>query len=272
MIGFELLSQGTLDMLLIHPRDVFRMATARNAAAVIIAHNHPSGDPTPSDADIKVTKNLIRAGEMMQIELVDSVVIGAEAHKPSCFSIRSLDYWDEDVAESVTAVAAETDAAPPPRSTVSNQEITVTLTSAGKHLGDYTMPGPASDALRLASQKEHYGNVALFVEESVVMNIDQYKTRTERQPKADRSLWAALQNSENLLAEINFFVGSVRAAMRTWRAEGSSSDEKFNQEELGFFNLWNRLNAAAQEQIEIARQAAGKAANRLNPEAEKLAA
>ena len=111
MIGFELLSQGTLDMLLIHPRDVFRMATARNAAAAIIAHNHPSGDPTPSDADIKVTNNLIRAGEMMQIELVDSVVIGAEAHKPSCFSIRSLGYWDEDVAESVTAVAAETDAA-----------------------------------------------------------------------------------------------------------------------------------------------------------------
>lgn len=255
-VGFEILSQGTRDTLLVNTGEVFRMATARGAAAIVIAHNHPSGDPSPSDADIKLTRDLIHAGELLKVELCDHVIIGAEAHKPGYCSLRSKGYWTAFGGESIKA-AVKTGAAPPHRSTVSNQDkITVTLTSSGKRLGAYTMHETSSAALRLASQKEHYGNVALFVEESVVMNIDQYKTLTERQPKADRSLWAALQNSENILAEINFFVGSVRAAMRTWRAEGSSSDEKFNQEEFGFFNLWNRLNAAAQEQIAIARQAA----------------
>lgn len=112
-IGFEVLLQGTRDTLLVNTCEVFRMATARGASAIIVAHNHPSGDPTPSDEDIRVTRDLIRAGELLKVELCDHVIIGAEAHKPSCFSLRSLGYWGEDVAESVTAAAAETDAASP---------------------------------------------------------------------------------------------------------------------------------------------------------------
>jgi DNA repair protein RadC len=72
----EEISQGLLDTLLVHPREVFRAAIMANAAAVILVHNHPSGDPTPSDADIKVTRDLIRAGQLLKIEVVDHVIIG----------------------------------------------------------------------------------------------------------------------------------------------------------------------------------------------------
>src|SRR3990167_8650960 len=57
--GFEIISNGTLDTLLVHPREVFRVACIANAAAIIVGHNHPSGDPTPSEADIRVTRELI---------------------------------------------------------------------------------------------------------------------------------------------------------------------------------------------------------------------
>src|SRR5689334_23796277 len=59
LIRVEPISQGTLDTLLVHPREVFKLAIAGQAAAIVIVHNHPSGDPTPSDADIKVTRDLI---------------------------------------------------------------------------------------------------------------------------------------------------------------------------------------------------------------------
>jgi DNA repair protein RadC len=70
------ISQGLLDTILVHPRDVFRAAIAANAAAVVLAHNHPSGDPAPSEADIKTTRDLIRAGQLLKIEVVDHVIIG----------------------------------------------------------------------------------------------------------------------------------------------------------------------------------------------------
>jgi DNA repair protein RadC len=70
------ITEGTLDTLLVHPREVFRSAIAANAAAVVLAHNHPSGDPTPSEADIKVTRDLIRAGQLLKIEVLDHVIIG----------------------------------------------------------------------------------------------------------------------------------------------------------------------------------------------------
>jgi DNA repair protein RadC len=76
LIRAERLSQGTLDTILVHARDVFRSAIAANAAAVILVHNHPSGDPTPSDADIRVTRDLIRAGQLLRIELLDHVILG----------------------------------------------------------------------------------------------------------------------------------------------------------------------------------------------------
>ena len=95
LIRVEHVSQGTLDTLLVHPRDVFRGAILANAAALIVAHNHPSGDPTPSDADIRVTRDLIRAGQLLKIEVLDHVIIGERTtQRPRGFvSLRELGYW-----------------------------------------------------------------------------------------------------------------------------------------------------------------------------------
>jgi DNA repair protein RadC len=76
LIRIEPVSQGTLDTILVHPREIFRPAIAASAAAVVLVHNHPSGDPTPSEADIKVTRDLIRAGQLLRIELLDHVILG----------------------------------------------------------------------------------------------------------------------------------------------------------------------------------------------------
>jgi len=76
MIGMRVLTQGTLDTLLVHPREVFRAAIAAGAAAIVVVHNHPSGDPTPSEQDIKVTRDLMRAGQLLKIELVDHIILG----------------------------------------------------------------------------------------------------------------------------------------------------------------------------------------------------
>jgi DNA repair protein RadC len=91
----EKITEGTLDTLLVHPREVFRAAIAANAAAVVLAHNHPSGDPTPSEADIKVTRDLIRAGQLLKIEVLDHVIIGrATPERPKDYaSLRELGYF-----------------------------------------------------------------------------------------------------------------------------------------------------------------------------------
>jgi DNA repair protein RadC len=60
----------------VHPRELFREAVRASAASVVVAHNHPSGDPTPSGADIQLTRRLVRAGDVLGIELLDHVVIG----------------------------------------------------------------------------------------------------------------------------------------------------------------------------------------------------
>jgi DNA repair protein RadC len=95
LIQAERLSQGTLDSLLVHPRDVFRSAIAANAAAIVLAHNHPSGDPTPSESDIKVTRDLIRAGQLLRIEVLDHVIIGRATQERSkdYVSLRELGYF-----------------------------------------------------------------------------------------------------------------------------------------------------------------------------------
>jgi DNA repair protein RadC len=95
LIRVEKLSQGTLDTLLIHPREVFRSAIAANAAALVIVHNHPSGDPTPSEQDIKVTRDLIRAGQLLKIEILDHVILGRRSvERPLDYvSLRELGYW-----------------------------------------------------------------------------------------------------------------------------------------------------------------------------------
>lgn len=87
--GHYLVSIGTQDTLLVHPREVFRLAITTAANGIILMHNHPSGDSTPSEADVKVTRDLIRAGQLLKIELIDHVVIGNPGHS----SLRSLGYF-----------------------------------------------------------------------------------------------------------------------------------------------------------------------------------
>jgi DNA repair protein RadC len=93
--GHHFVSSGTLDTLLVHPREVFRAAIIGSAAALVCAHNHPSGDPGPSEADIKVTRDLIRAGQLLKIEVLDHVVIGQPSpENPRGFvSLRELGYF-----------------------------------------------------------------------------------------------------------------------------------------------------------------------------------
>jgi DNA repair protein RadC len=95
LIHVERISQGTLDTILVHPREVFRAAIAANAAAVVLAHNHPSGDPTPSEADIKVTRDLIRAGQLLKIDVLDHIIIGraTQERQKDYASLRELGYF-----------------------------------------------------------------------------------------------------------------------------------------------------------------------------------
>ena len=76
--GHSLVSVGSLNESVVHPREVFRPAVAMNAFAVLIAHNHPSGDPSPSDADHQITKRLHDVGKILQIKLVDHIIIGSK--------------------------------------------------------------------------------------------------------------------------------------------------------------------------------------------------
>lgn len=95
LIRVEEITTGTLDTLLVHAREVFRSAISANASAIVLAHNHPSGDPTPSDADIKVTRDLIRAGQLLKIEVLDHVVLGRATPERSkdYSSLRELGYF-----------------------------------------------------------------------------------------------------------------------------------------------------------------------------------
>jgi DNA repair protein RadC len=92
LIDIQNVSQGTLDTLLVHPREVFARAITRKAAAIILLHNHPSGDPTPSEADIKVTRDLIRGGQLLKIEVLDHIILGRKTdERPRDFnSLREL--------------------------------------------------------------------------------------------------------------------------------------------------------------------------------------
>ncbi len=95
LIRVEEVLDGTIDQLLVHPREVFKRAIAANAAAIVLAHNHPSGDPTPSEADIKVTRDLIRAGQLLKIEVLDHIVLGRATPERSkdYSSLRELGYF-----------------------------------------------------------------------------------------------------------------------------------------------------------------------------------
>lgn len=76
IIGIFVISTGSLNASIIHPRDIFQRAILSNAASVILVHNHPSGDPTPSSEDIELTNKLVQVGKMMDLPILDHVVIG----------------------------------------------------------------------------------------------------------------------------------------------------------------------------------------------------
>lgn len=69
---------GSLNESIVHPREVFKIALDENAAAIILLHNHPSGDPSPSDFDIEITKGLIKAGELLGIQVLDHIIVGGK--------------------------------------------------------------------------------------------------------------------------------------------------------------------------------------------------
>ena len=76
LIGYHEVSRGTLNETLVHPREVFKVAILANAASVILAHNHPSGDPDPSPNDRNLTARLVGAGELMGIDVLDHIIVG----------------------------------------------------------------------------------------------------------------------------------------------------------------------------------------------------
>ena len=80
IIREETISIGSLNANVVHPREVFKTALAVSAAHIIVAHNHPSGDPTPSREDIEVTKKLIEAGQIIGVDVLDHVIIGDGRH------------------------------------------------------------------------------------------------------------------------------------------------------------------------------------------------
>ena len=75
VMGREVVSVGSLDASIVHPREIFKNPIKRSAASIVLVHNHPSGDPTPSDDDLEVTKRIVEAGRLLGIHVLDHVVI-----------------------------------------------------------------------------------------------------------------------------------------------------------------------------------------------------
>lgn len=93
--GHYLAGVGLLDQVLTHPRELFRTAIVAGAASIIIMHNHPSGDVTPSHADITTTREFIRAGWMLRIEVLDHLIMGKDRH----LSLREFGIFNETKKE-----------------------------------------------------------------------------------------------------------------------------------------------------------------------------
>ncbi len=80
VVGAHLISQGSLSASIVHPREVFKAALLNNSASIILAHNHPSGDPEPSREDVETTKRLVEAGNILGIRVLDHVIIGEQRY------------------------------------------------------------------------------------------------------------------------------------------------------------------------------------------------
>lgn len=79
VLGMPIVSVGNLSASVVHPREVFEIAIRNYAAAIILIHNHPSGDPSPSGEDISITRRLVKAGELMDIPVIDHIIIGDDS-------------------------------------------------------------------------------------------------------------------------------------------------------------------------------------------------
>lgn len=86
------ISVGTLDMSVVHPRETFREAISACAAAIILAHNHPSGDPAPSQEDLELTRRLTEAGRLLGIPVLDHLIVGAKGY----LSLRSAGFLGDE--------------------------------------------------------------------------------------------------------------------------------------------------------------------------------
>lgn len=78
IIAFHEVSHGDLCSTTTHPREIFKRALLNNAGSIILVHNHPSGDPTPSDMDIETTQRLVQAGEILGVPVLDHIILGDE--------------------------------------------------------------------------------------------------------------------------------------------------------------------------------------------------
>lgn len=87
--GHQLVSMGIQNTILVHPREVFRLAVMVAAHAIVLLHNHPSGESNPSEGDIRITRELIRAGQLLRIEVLDHVILG----NGNSSSLRALGYF-----------------------------------------------------------------------------------------------------------------------------------------------------------------------------------
>lgn len=76
IVGIQEITRGSLAASIVHPREVYKAAILHNAASIILAHNHPSGSPSPSREDIAVTERILKAGKILDIPLLDHVIIG----------------------------------------------------------------------------------------------------------------------------------------------------------------------------------------------------
>lgn len=95
VLGVQHVGSGTIDSALVHPREIFRAAIVANAAGIILVHTHPSGDVEPSQADIRVTREIKRAGDLLRIKLIDHLILDVVTPSSHWFSFQERGYlWD----------------------------------------------------------------------------------------------------------------------------------------------------------------------------------
>ena len=104
-MGHYVISTGLVDSLLVHPRETFRAAIVAAASIIVLMHNHPTGDPTPSETDIQIMRGMLEAGRLLKIEVADHVIVGAKNY----FSFREngLVWAAQNSVSNATAIAAD---------------------------------------------------------------------------------------------------------------------------------------------------------------------